>query len=262
MVGWARPQCAAQDPPTPAPELGTVRVGMAPGGRSGWFWGLTRSASGPTGSGARVRVSGSVSLGDDDRWTVGHMFVSAAISNERLPEYQSLAPTLTLLPHRVQPGSEELVDLLHANLGIERLDTLPRRDDIVVIGTDPTEVFQGAQAYLEAFTPMRAQLEELQASVRVDVVGGIRTALSPDGQTGYLATHLSSTVAGNQLPTLRVAWVFGRLAGNEFRLVCDHHAFPTHRIPADPEIEEPVDDHMGAGSGRAALLQGGQRLRG
>ena len=103
---------------------------------------------------------------------------------------------------------------------------------------DPAEVFQGAQAYLDAFAPMRVQLEELQSTLRVDVVGGIDAALTPDAQTGYLATHLSSTVAGNRLPTLRVSWVFSRLAGNQFRLVCDHHAFPTPHpalAPSDPK---------------------------
>ena len=74
---------------------------------------------------------------------------------------------------------------------------------------------------------MRAQFEELQSTVRVDVVGGMHTAMTPDGQTGYVATHLSPTIAGNQLPTYRVGWVFSRVAGNEWGLVCDHHAFPT-----------------------------------
>ena len=232
--GSARPGEPATERPAPAPDIGTVRVGISPAGQSGWFWGFARSPHGSTGSSAQLRVSGSVSRGADGRWTVCHMFVSEAIGNERLGEYQLLAPTLTLLPQRVRPGAENLVPLLHANLGIERLDTLPRRDDIVVIGTDPAELFQGAQAYLDAFAPMRVQLEELQSTLRVDVVGGIDAALTPDAQTGYLATHLSSTVAGKRLPTLRVSWVFSRLAGNQFRLVCDHHAFPTPHPPLAP----------------------------
>lgn len=238
MPTAAPPFDSAPDPPTPAPGRADIRVGLAAAGRSGWFWGLAGTPRAATGSGAQVRVSGCVSCDDDGRWTVEHLFVSEAMSNDRVAQYESLAPTLTLLPHRVEPGAEDLVDLLHANLGVERLDTLPRRDDVVVIGSDASEVFEGAQAYLDAFEPVRAQLAELQSTVRVDVVGGIHAALTPDGGTGYLATHLCSTVAGNRLPTLRVGWVFSRLAENEFRLVCDHHAFPTPH-PPDPAIEEP-----------------------
>ena len=111
-----------------------------------------------------------MSRGNDDQWTVSQLYLSEALPNERLPHYQAALPTLSVLPDRVDPGATELVELLHRNMGVERLDTLPRRDDIVIIGTDPNEIYEGATAYLEVFAPMRAQFEELQSVIRVDVV--------------------------------------------------------------------------------------------
>lgn len=226
VAAFSSPLQAPADAAPVEPDL--IRVGVAPSGRSGWFWGFpTSTGAASTAASRTVRVSGAVTRGTDDRWTVAHVYLSHALPNDRLAEYQSAAPTLTLLPDAVAPGAEPLVDLLHPNMGVERLDSLPRRDDVVIIGTDPTEVYEGATAYLDAFTPMRAQLEQLQPTMQIDVVGGIRAAVTPDGHTGYFATHLTSTVAGTQLPTFRLGWVFSRVDGNAFRLVCDHHAFPT-----------------------------------
>jgi hypothetical protein len=212
--------------PAPVLDPAGIRVGIAPGGRSGWFWGFPVGPTTTPAAGA-VRISGTVFRGNDDRWTVAQLYLSEALPNERLPQYQAALPTLSVLPDRVDPDATELVDLLHRITGVERLDTLPRRDDIVTIGTDPNEIYEGATAYLEVFAPMRAQIEEMQSAIRVDVVGGIIAALTPDGQTGYLATHLATTIAGNRLPTMRLGLVFSRVAGREFGLVCDHHAFPT-----------------------------------
>jgi hypothetical protein len=228
MTRLAPPPDESAIAPAPALDPACIRVGVAPGGRSGWFWGFPAGGRrATTSAAATVRISGTVFRDSDDRWKVGQLYLSEALPNERLPQYQAALPTLSVLPDRVDPDATELVDLLHRNMGVERLDTLPRRDDIVTIGTDPNEIYEGATAYLEVFEPMRAQFEALQSAIQVDVVGGIRAALMPDGQTGYVVTHLATTVAGNRLPTMRVGLVFSRLAGREFRLVSDHHAFPT-----------------------------------
>ncbi len=207
-----------------------IRVGMAARGHSGWFWAIADPSHEVAESDLQLeRVSGAAAW-VDERWSVTQLYVSRPLPNDRLGDYQSTAPQLTLLPQRVDPGAAELIDLLQRNLTAERLDLLPRREDIVVLGTDPAEVFEGATAYLDVFAPLREQIEQAQSSLQVEVVGGIQASLTPDGQTGCLATHLRYAIAGQQLPITRLAWVFNRLDGAGFSLVCDHHAFPTQPV--------------------------------
>ena len=55
IVGLTVPFRMTRDPSTLVPTMGDIRVGLAPGGRSGWFWGFTQSPHDPTGSGAQLR---------------------------------------------------------------------------------------------------------------------------------------------------------------------------------------------------------------
>jgi hypothetical protein len=125
------------------------------------------------------------------------------------------------------PDAASLVDLLQRNLGASRLDLVAPRDDAVVIGSDPAEVFAGTR-YRDTFEPMREQVRELEANSRFDYPGGIRARITEDRQTGFVATNITATLDGNQLPTFRVSWAFTQIAGT-FRLVCDHHGFPSRQ---------------------------------
>lgn len=201
-----------------------IRVGLAEGGCSGWFWALS-SEGGESGAERQVRITGVAHRTEPGVWSVLQLHMSLGLPNDDLPESLGTFPPVAPLGERVTPDAVGLVELLHGGLGVRRLDLLARRPDVITIGTDPAEVWEGADAYLEVFEPMRDQIVAMEDTFSASYPSGTRARLSRDGQTGFVATTVDIAMGGSPLPSMRVVWVF-TLIGGQFRLVCDHHSFP------------------------------------
>ena len=199
----------------------TVRHGLAVGGRSGWGWALAQDVAGPWPAQV-LRASVAVAR-DHERWRAVHLHVSFGLPNEQLEEYRQRAAAAGAVRRRRERRRTDLVRLLKASLGVQRLSLIADRPDVVVIGTDPEEVYEGAATYRAAVEPILAQAKELESVMQCEFPGGLRAALTPDRTTGFVAGNVVAAFGEQSLPPFRLGWVFTRL-DDVFRLVCDHHS--------------------------------------
>ncbi|MGB8383469.1 MAG: nuclear transport factor 2 family protein [Dermatophilaceae bacterium] len=199
----------------------TVRHGLAVGGRSGWGWALAQDVAGPWPAQV-LRASVAVAR-DHGRWRAVHLHVSFGLANEQLEEYRRVLPPLAPFGDDVSADARDLVRLLKASMGVQRLSLIADRPDVVVIGTDPEEVYEGAATYRAAVEPILAQAKELESVMQCEFPGGLRAALTPDRTTGFVAGNVVAAFGEQSLPPFRLGWVFTRL-DDDFRLVCDHHS--------------------------------------
>jgi hypothetical protein len=199
----------------------SVRAGLSAGGRSGWGWAL--GALSPRAGARRFFRLSVATAREQDGWHAVHLHASYGLPNEQVADYGRLISPLAPVGDRIHEDAAGLPPLLKANMGAGRLTVLADRPDVVVIGTDPNEIFEGATAYRETFEPMLPQIEQLEQTMRLEFPGGLTSELTPDGETGFVAGNVIANFGDDSLPAFRMAWVFTRVDG-AFRLVCDHHS--------------------------------------
>jgi hypothetical protein len=199
----------------------SVHAATSAGGRSGWGWalGAVPRNDGPA---DRFRLSVAATR-EQDGWRAVHLHASFGLPNEQLEDYRRDVPPLAPVGDHVSEDATGLPDLVRSNMGAGRLSLIADRPDVVVIGTDPNEIYEGASAYREAFEPMLPQIEQLEQTMRCSFPGGLSAQLTPDGETGFVVGNVLASFGGESLPVFRLGWVFTRV-DDAFRLVCDHHS--------------------------------------
>lgn len=223
---------------------GRVDVGVAVTGQSAWFWDLPRVEYERLGKVSTwlVRVTGhAVRL--DGRWTVDAVHVSLGVPDERIyaaDAARKYLPPADVLAER-GPDSDQLVGLARRLLDdvVVKIDRTSDRPEVVLLGTGPTELFEGGKAFKDLVRPKLAEIKKAVFSYKVD--GPIRSRLAPGQGTGWVAANvvLRLGVGKKQqvLPPFRVLWVFEEEKGL-WNLVSEHQSLALKQELRSPATED------------------------
>lgn len=146
------------------------------------------------------------------------------------------------------PNSDQAVGLARRLLEdiTVKVDRVADRDEVLLLGTDPGDVFEGGRAFKDFARPRLAELKKAPFSLKLD--GGPVARLSPGGKTGWvLATVQLKLGAGKAQKTLvpfRAFWVFAE-QGDLLDLVLEHQSLglkPEQLQPATAEALKALKD--------------------
>ncbi|MBE2252383.1 MAG: nuclear transport factor 2 family protein [Myxococcus sp.] len=224
---------------------GRVDVGIAASEQSAWFWDLPRVEYERKGKGKvqtwLARVTGHA-IKRDGAWLIDAVHVSLGVPDEKI--YASDAAKKYLPPADVLAergkDSDELVGLSRRILDevVVKVDRTSDRPEVVLLGTGPTEVFEGGKAFKDLVRPKLAEIKKAVFSYKVD--GPVRARLAPGGGTGWVAANVVLRLGAGKkqqvLPPFRVLWVFAEEKGL-WNLVSEHQS-----LALKQELRSPADD--------------------
>jgi hypothetical protein len=201
-----------------------MHVAVSASGASAWAWAfpVVRTGAGETPSRLRVTVLADIV---EASWRLVHVHLSCGLANAELASRPERIAAPVQTADDIARGSDPLRQLVLDNLGPGMIDLIAPGPDVVVIGTDPEEVFEGADSWLAIAEPLREQAAQLAATSRHRLLGGVQTRMTRDDQCAALTGVVALDFGGGPLPPFRLGWIFTRMAG-AFRLVCDHHSLP------------------------------------
>ena len=224
------------------------KIGLSPKETSAWLWDLPAIEvlkEGKAPALYKVRLTAHL-VKDPGGWAVDAAHLSMGILDDDL--FKPTAPKTLGLPREVPdemgPGSEPLLELLTLVLKdpAAKIERTSDRDEVVLIGTGPTELFEGGKKFKAFGRSMLPQLKKAVVKLKVD--GATTSRLAPDGETGFIATNLSMTLGAGKkaqtLPPFRSLWVFLK-EKDEWAVVEDHEssglpqALWTKEEPAAPD---------------------------
>lgn len=231
---------------------GTLQVGLGEGEVSGWVY--DAPAVDVLKPGAKPqrflpRLTGHV-VYENARWRFDLVHLSLGLPDAEL--YAADAPKRFAAPTDVgegrADGTEAVVDLAKKTMEDVALkgQKATNRDEFVVVGTDPSQVYVGGRAFKDLLRPLLPELKKQVFTLKFD--GGLRARLGPTGKTAWLAGNvvLRQSVGKRMqtLPTLRQTFVFAQEKGT-WVLVQDHQSLglkPDQRpsVPA-PTAPPPTD---------------------
>ncbi|MDX2011854.1 MAG: nuclear transport factor 2 family protein [Myxococcaceae bacterium] len=229
-------------------RTGRIDVGVAPDGRSAWFWDVPRVEWETKARSTKwvVRVSGHL-VKVDERWLVDAVHVSLAVPDEKIfaaDAAKKYLPPADVLAER-GADADQLVGLSRRvldDVGV-KYDRLSERAEVVIIGTGPSEFFENGKKFKELLKPQLAALKKSVFSYKVD--GPIRARLAPGGHTGWVAANVvlrqGSGKKAITAPPFRVLWVFAEENG-VWNLVSEHQS-----LALKDELRSPAtDDELSA----------------
>ncbi|MBI3185862.1 MAG: nuclear transport factor 2 family protein [Myxococcales bacterium] len=208
-----------------------VKVGVAPGGQSAWLWDfpvMEQRGEGGVKGRWKVRLTAHAYL-DGKSWRLDAVHASVGYPNEDLyrPSAGENLGAPAELSNDVPPDAEPLVEGVKRLVGDPKLkiERTSDRDEVVLIGTDAAEVFEGGKSFKEW---ARAQLPQLEKAVfSMKLAPGVRARVAPSGETGWVAGNVVLTLGTGKkaltLPPFRGLFIFLR-DGEEWSLVSDHQS--------------------------------------
>ncbi|MHB8875442.1 MAG: nuclear transport factor 2 family protein [Myxococcaceae bacterium] len=207
------------------------KIGLAKGGKSAWLWDLPTVERVKEGKGVlpyKVRLTAHA-VEEAGSWAIDAVHLSVGLTDEEL--FKPGAPKTLGLPRDAAEerglGTAPLVELLNLVLKDQaaKIERTSDRDEVVLIGTGPAELFEGGKKFKEWGRGMLPQLKKAVVKLKVD--GPITARLAPDGETGFIATTLSLTLGAGRkaqtLPPFRSLWVFVK-EGDAWSVVEDHES--------------------------------------
>jgi hypothetical protein len=224
-------------------RTGRIDVGVAPDGRSAWFWDVPRVEWETKARSTKwvVRVSGHL-IKTDERWLVDAVHVSLAVPDEKIfaaDAARKYLPPADVLAER-GADSDQLVGLSRRvldDVGV-KYERVSERPEVVIIGTGPSEFFENGKKFKELLKPQLAALKKSVFSYKVD--GPIRARLSPGGRTGWVAANVVLRQGSGKktvtAPPFRVLWVFAEENG-VWNLVSEHQS-----LALKDELRTPATD--------------------
>lgn len=222
---------------------GRVDVGLALGEQSAWFWDLPRVEYEKKGKTTTwlARVTGhAVKL--DGQWSIDAVHVSLGVPDEKIyaPDAaKKYLPPADVLAERGK-DSDELVGLARRILDdvVVKVDRTSERQEVVLLGTGPGELFEGGKAFKDLVKPKLNEIKKAVFSYKVD--GPIRSRLAPGQGTGWVAANVVLRLGAGKkqqvLPPFRVLWVFAEEKGL-WNLVSEHQS-----LALKQEMRSPADD--------------------
>jgi ketosteroid isomerase-like protein len=209
------------------------RVGIAEGGQSAWLHDLPRFERIRQGGKSQYwspRVTAHLIKSGKDSWQLDAVHVSFGFPDAEL--YAAGSERRLLAP--VDPGtakgpdSEQLIGLTRRLLDdlAVKVARISDRDEVALLGTDPTDVFEGGKAFKELVKPQLAQIKKSNTFVyKID--GGPRAKLAAGLKSGWVVATVTLRVGeGKKARTLvpfRALWIYAE-EGGVWNLVSDHQS--------------------------------------
>ncbi len=230
---------------------GTVHVGVGEGEASGWIYDAPAvDVLKPGMKAVRFlpRLTGHV-IYENARWRFDLVHLSLGLPDAEL--YAADAPKKFAAPTELQDsradGTDAVIELAKKTMEDVALkgQKASNREEFVVVGTDPGQVYVGGRAFKDLLRPMLAELKKQVFTLKFE--GGVRARLGPTGKTAWVAGNvvLRQSVGKRMqtLPTLRQSFVFAEENGN-WVLVQDHQSLglkpdqrPSVLAPSAPALD-------------------------
>lgn len=209
------------------------RVGIAESGMSAWVSDLPRvkwTKPGRSPGFWSVRVTLHLVKTGADKWLIDAFHVSQGFPDADL--YAAGSEKKLVSPEDPGvfrgPDSDQLVGLtkrLLEDIAV-KVDRVSDRDDVALIGTDATDVFEGGKKFKDLVKPQLAAIKKAN-TYTYKLEGGPRTKLGPGHKSGWLIATLTLTVgSGKKARTLvpfRALWVYAEEKG-VWNLISDHQS--------------------------------------
>ncbi len=221
-------------------------VGMAVGERSAWISDLPRVAI------ARKKTVDiyyprltAHAVREEKGWRLDAIALSFGVTDEEL--YAPDAAKKFLAPAEVSnergKDSDQMVGTtkrILEDLSL-KVDRVSAREEVMLLGTDPSEVYQGGAAFKALVKPRLQEIKRSVFSYKID--GNIKARVASDGKTGFVAANVILRLgAGKKMQTLpgfRTLWVYEQ-AGDLWTIVQEHQSLalsPEQRKPASEETQ-------------------------
>ncbi len=209
------------------------RVGIAEGGQSAWLHDLPRFERIRQGGKSQFwapRITAHLIRAGKDSWQLDAVHVSFGFPDAELyavgSEKKLLAPAD---PGTAKgPDSEQLIGLTRRLLDdlTVKVARVSDRDDVALLGTDQTDVFEGGKAFKDLVKPQLAQIKKSNTFVyKID--GGPRAKLAAGAKSGWVVATVTLRVGeGKKARTLvpfRALWIYAE-EGSVWNLVSDHQS--------------------------------------
>ncbi len=223
---------------------GRMPVGLAVGGQSAWLWDFPRVEMG---AGVYLPRVTAHAIRDHGAWRFDAIHLSLGVTDEKLyaPDAQKkfIAPADVVSEHN--GDSDVLIEQTKHLLEDLAFKVTRTGDgaDVVLLGTDPSEVFEGGQSFKAMVKPRLAEIKKAVFEYRVE--SPFRARVAPDGRTGWVAANVSLRIGSGKkavtLPVFRTLWVYEKEAG-EWNMVLEHQSLAV----SDEQREEATADQLKA----------------
>jgi hypothetical protein len=227
------------------------RVGLASDEMSAWVWDFPEiEQERGSGKGTRVwlpRVT--LHLVYEFRaWRIDGFHISYGFPDADLyaPEAEKTLVAPATLEVDKGPNSDQAVGLARRLLEdiTVKVNRVADSDKVLLLGTDPGDVFEGGRAFKDFATPRLAELKKAPFSLKVD--GGPVARLAPGGKSAWvLATVQLKLGKGKNEKTLvpfRAFWVFAE-NGDMLDLVLEHQSLGLKSEQRKPATSDELKAH-------------------
>ncbi len=224
---------------------GRMPVGLAAGGQSAWLWDFPQVEAGGAVYLPRITAH---AIREGEAWRFDAIHCSLGVRDALI--YASDASKKFVAPSALAganaKSSEALIELTGKVLDdvIFKLEHTGDAADVVLLGTDPGEVFEGGAAFKAMAKPKLAEIKKSAFDYRVD--GPVRARVAPDGRTGWVAANVVLRVGSGRrsqtLPAFRTLWVYELIQGH-WALVSEHQSVALRDEQRDPATPDQVSAH-------------------
>lgn len=218
-----------------------LEVGVAKNGRSAWFhdWPVVERSRGGKTVKYRPRVTGHV-VAEGVGYQIDALQVSLPVPNGVLfaKDADAKLGRPRDPPALKGEGSAPLLELTQKLLDDlkVKVDRTADGAEVVLVGTDASEVFIGGAQFKKLARPLVGQAKKSGFSYRFE--SGLRSKLAGGGASGWVLGNVVLTVgqgrAGRELVPFRSLWVFAK-GEKGFQLVSEHQS-----VGLKPELREPA----------------------
>jgi hypothetical protein len=222
------------------------KVGLARGEDSGWFYDFPRfdrvRSDKPTQT-WKVRITGHA-VRDEGKWRIDAVHVSFGFPDTDL--YAADAPKKLKPPEAVgtdkATDAEQVITLtkrMLEDIGV-KIERTSDATEVVLIGTDPTDVFEGGAKFKELARPKLPELKKAAFSLKIE--DGPRGRMAPDKKSGWVSAavvlRLGKPPKVQVLPSFRALWIFADENG-ALNLVSEHQSLGLTYEQRKPNGDEP-----------------------
>lgn len=140
------------------------------------------------------------------------------------------------------PDADQLVGLTRRLLDdiAVKVDRVSDRDDVALIGTDATDVFEGGKKFKDLVKPQLAAIKKAN-TYTYKLEGGPRAKLGPGHKSGWVLATVTLTVGAGKkarpLVPFRALWVYAEEKG-VWNLISDHQSLGLKLDQRTPTKEE------------------------
>lgn len=227
-------------------------VGLASGEGSGWFYDFVRfeqQRSEKSSKYWKARVTGHA-IREDGKWRIDAVHVSFGYPDADLyaPDAAKKLKSPEAAGADKGPDSEQVIGLTKRMLDdiAVKVERTGDGDDVVLIGTDPGDVFEGGARFKELARPKLPELKKAAFSLKIE--DGPRAHVAPDKKsgwvTGVVVLRLGKGAKAQALPPFRALWIFAE-DKDVWNLVSEHQSvgLPNDlRKPSGADDEAPAAD--------------------